>query len=210
MMQFGQNQYTQSLADSLAARSNQNLNQNVMPQINQGAQLAGQYGGTRQGVAQGVAAGNAQTGLDSAIAGLYVDAYGKDQNFYTQQRGQDQSGMQLGANIYQMGNTGNLGIGAGQAALGQSYMNAPMTATQQYASVINPYMGVNGGTNYDANGNPVGGLQGALGGGLAGYQAARNLGFGSSSVPAQSAASSSSTGWGTGDYYGNQDYGSYY
>lgn len=98
-------------------------------------------------------------------------------------------------------------------------MNAPMTATQQYASVINPYMGVNGGTNsshsstttnYDANGNPVGGLQGALGGGLAGYQAARNLGFGSSSVPAQSAASSSSTGWGTGDYYGNQDYGSYY
>ena len=220
MMQFGQNQYTQSLADSLTARSNQNLNQTVMPQINQGAQLAGQYGGTRQGVAQGVAAGNAQTGLDSAIAGLYVDAYGKDQNFYTQQRGQDQSGMQLGANIYQMGNTGNLGIGAGQAALGQSYMNAPMTATQQYASVINPYMNVNGGTNsshsstttnYDANGNPVGGgLQGALGGGLAGYQAARNLGFGSSSVPAQSAASSSSTGWGTGDYYGNQDYGSYY
>ena len=220
MMQFGQNQYTQSLADSLTARSNQNLNQTVMPQINQGAQLAGQYGGTRQGVAQGVAAGNAQTGLDSAIAGLYVDAYGKDQNFYTQQRGQDQSGMQLGANIYQMGNTGNLGIGAGQAALGQSYMNAPMTATQQYASVINPYMNVNGGTNsshsstttnYDANGNPVGGgLQGALGGGLAGYQAARNLGFGRSSVPAQSAASSSSTGWGTGDYYGNQDYGSYY
>ena len=190
MMQFGQNQYTQNLADQLTARSNQNLNQNVMPQINQGAQLAGQYGGTRQGVAQGVAAGNAQTGLDSAIAGLYVDAYGKDQNFYTQQRGQDQSGMQLGANIYQMGNTGNLGIGAGQAALGQSYMNAPMTATQQYASVINPYMGVNGGTNsshsstttnYDANGNPVGGLQGALGGGLAGYQAARNLGFGSGS-----------------------------
>ena len=220
MMQFGQNQYTQRLADQLTARSNQNLNQTVMPQINQGAQLAGQYGGTRQGVAQGVAAGNAQTGLDSAIAGLYVDAYGRDQNFYTQQRGQDQSGMQLGANIYQMGNTGNLGIGAGQAALGQSYMNAPMTATQQYASVINPYMNVNGGTNsshsstttnYDANGNPVGGgLQGALGGGLAGYQAARNLGFGGSSVPAQSAASSSSTGWGTGDYYGNQDYGSYY
>ena len=208
MMQFGQNQYTQSLADSLAARSNQNLNQNVMPQINQGAQLAGQYGGTRQGVAQGVAAGNAQTGLDSAIAGLYVDAYGKDQNFYTQQRGQDQSGMQLGANIYQMGNTGNLGIGAGQAALGQSYMNAPMTATQQYASVINPYMNVNGGTNsshsstttnYDANGNPVGGLQGALGGGLAGYQAARNLGFGNNTWNTNETWKPSTGGYDMGD-----------
>ena len=195
---FGQNQYTQRLADQLTARSNQNLNQTVMPQINQGAQLAGQYGGTRQGVAQGVAAGNAQTGLDSAIAGLYVDAYGRDQNFYTQQRGQDQSGMQLGANIYNMGNSGNLGIGAGQAALGQQYQNAPMQATQTYASTINPYMGVNGGTNsshssttnnYDANGNLIGGggggggfnLQGALGGGLAGYQTGRNLGIGGGS-----------------------------
>lgn len=194
---FGQNQYTQRLADQLTARSNQNLNQTVIPQINQGAQLAGQYGGTRQGVAQGVAAGNAQTGLDSAIAGLYVDAYGRDQNFYTQQRGQDQSGMQLGANIYNMGNAGNLGIGAGQAALGQQYQNAPMQATQTYASTINPYMNVNGGTNsshssttnnYDANGNLIGGgggggggfnLQGALGGGLAGYQTAQNLGMGS-------------------------------
>ncbi len=213
---FGQNQYTQRLADQLTARSNQNLNQTVMPQINQGAQLAGQYGGTRQGVAQGVAAGNAQTGLDSAIAGLYVDAYGRDQNFYTQQRGQDQSGMQLGANIYNMGNSGNLGIGAGQAALGQQYQNAPMQATQTYASTINPYMNVNGGTNsshssttnnYDANGNLIGGggggggnnLQGMLGGGLAGYQTAQNLGMGNNTWNTNAAWQPSSGGYDMGN-----------
>ena len=196
LMGFGQNQYTEQLANNLTAANNQNLRNVVMPQIAQGAQLSGQYGGTRQGVAQGVAAANAQTGLDVARSGLYNTAYGQDQNFYTQQRGQDQNGMQLGMNMYQIGNTGNLGIGAGQAALGQQYQQAPLTALNNYAGIINPYMNVNGGTNsshssttnnYDANGNLIGGgggssgggWQGALGGGLAGYQTARNLGLGS-------------------------------
>lgn len=189
---FGQNQNTQNLANALTAQSNQNLAQNVMPQISQGAQLAGQYGGSRQGIAEGVAAGNAQSGLNASIAGLYSQAYGQDQNFYTQQRGQDQSGMQLGANLYNMGNTGNLGVGAGQYQLGQTYMNAPLTAAQNYAGIVNPYSGLGGsstsgsssnGTSTTTNsGNPGtttgGGLQGALGGAMAGWQMGSNFGMG--------------------------------
>lgn len=189
---FGQNQNTQNLANALTAQSNQNLAQNVMPQISQGAQLAGQYGGSRQGIAEGIAAGNAQTGLNTAIAGLYSQAYGQDQNFYTQQRGQDQSGMQLGANLYSMGNTGNLGVGAGQYQLGQTYMNAPLTAAQNYASIVNPYSNLGGSsvsgggssststvTDSGSPGQQVGGgLQGTLGGAISGYQMGRNLGLG--------------------------------
>lgn len=190
MYNFGQNQYTEQLANNLQRTSNQNLQQNVLPQISQGAQLAGQYGGSRQGVAEGIAAGNAQTGLDLARSQLYNNAYGQDQNFYTQQRGQDQSGMQLGANLYGMGNTGNLGIGAGQYQLGQTYMNAPLTAAQNYAGIVNPYANLGsssitagGGTSTTTNsGNPGtttgGGLQGALGGALGGWQMGSNLGLG--------------------------------
>jgi hypothetical protein len=187
---FGQNQNTQNLANALTAQSNQNLAQNVMPQISQGAQLAGQYGGSRQGIAEGIAAGNAQGGLNTAIANLYNNAYGQDQNFYTQQRGQDQSGMQLGANLYNMGNTGNLGVGAGQYQLGQTYMNAPLTAAQNYAGIVNPYSGLGGSSTSGGgststtttSGNPGtttgGGLQGMAGGALAGWQMGSNFGLG--------------------------------
>ena len=189
---FGQNPYTEALANNLQTTSNQNLAQNVMPQIAQGAQQAGQYGGSRQGVAEGIAAGNAQSGLDLARSQLYSNAYGQDQNFYTQQRGQDQSGMVLGANLYGIGNTGNLGIGAGQYALGQNYMNAPLNALQNYASVVNPYANLNGSSTSGGgssntsttttSGNPGitsgGGLQGALGGALGGWQMGKNLGMG--------------------------------
>lgn len=221
---FGQSAATQNLAGALTAQSNQNLAQNVMPGINQGAQQAGQYGGTRQGIAQGVAAGNAQTGLNTALAGLYSQAYGQDQNFYTQQRGQDQSGVQLGANLYNMGNTGNLGVGAGQYALGKANMNAPIDAANTYASVINPYMNVNGGTNsshsstttnYKADGTPVGGgFQDALGTGLATYQTVRNMGLGSGGSSIGSAGYSNpslglsgSGGYQAGGGYGSVPYG---
>ena len=198
---FGQNPYIQKQADALQAQSNQNLSQNVMPAIGQGAQAAGQYGGSRQGIAQGVAAGNAQAGVAGAQANLYANAYATDQNaqlsnksldnnfflgnqgqmqnFYTAQRGQDQSGMALGANLYNMGNSGNLGAGAGQTSLGQQYQNAPMTALQQYGNTLSPYSGLGGGQT--TTGTSGGGVQGMAGGALAGAQIGQNLGFGSGS-----------------------------
>lgn len=202
---FGQNPYIQKQADNLQTQSNQNLSQNVMPAIGQGAQAAGQYGGSRQGIAQGVAAGNAQAGVAGAQANLYANAYATDrnmdlsnksldnsfylgnqgqmQNFYSQQRSQDQSGMALGANIYNMGNSGNLGAGAGQAALGQQYQNAPLSALQQYGNTLSPYSGLGGGQT--TTGTYGGGAMGMAGGALAGAQIGRNLnfGFGSFGVP---------------------------
>ena len=193
--QFGRNENTRFLADALTEQSNQNLSQNVMPGISQGAQLAGQYGGSRQGVAEGIAAGNAQSGLNASIAGLYSQAYGQDQNFYTQQRGQDQDGVRLGADLYGMGNSGNLGIGSGQYSLGKAYQDAPMNALEKYQGVVAPYTNAGGGTNssssstttnYGSSTDPVGGKKGSnwqdiAGGAMAGYQTARNLGLGGSS-----------------------------
>ena len=173
---FGSNPYIQKQAAALQNLSNQNLSQNVMPAIGSAAQMAGGYGGSRHGVAQGVAAGNAQTGLDAATSNLYSNAYGQDQNFYTQQRGQDQNGAQIGANIYSMGNAGNLGLGAGQYGLGQQYQNAPLGAVQNYSNTISPYSGL-GSAQTDTR-QQGGGFQGIAGGALAGAQIGRNLGFG--------------------------------
>ena len=173
---FGTNPYIQGQAKSIQDLSNQNLSQNVMPGIGQGAQMAGQYGGSRQGIAQGVAAGNAQTGVNAATAGLMSSAYGQDQNFYTQQRGQDQNGVALGANIFNQGNVGNLGIGSGQYGLGQQYQNAPLGALQQYSNTISPYSGL--GSSQTGVASQGGGVMGTMGGALAGAQIGKNLGFG--------------------------------
>ena len=206
---FGANPYTAQQAQNIQATSNQNLSQNVMPGIGQGAQGAGQYGGSRQGIAEGVAAGNAQAGVNTAQANLYSNAYqtdqnnalqnksldnqyalgqgqlnlsnqGQMQNFYTQNRGLDQSGAQIGANIYNSGNTGNLAAGAGQTALGQQYQNAPMTALQNYSNTISPYSGLNSGQSTVSTSG--GGALGTMCGALAGAQIGKNLGFGSNSI----------------------------
>ena len=198
---YGQNPYIAQQSTALQNQSNQNLAQNVMPGIGRGATGAGQYGGTRQGIAEGVAAGNAQTGVANAQANLYSTAYGQDQNFanqnrsmdltnqgqmqnfYTQQRGQDQSGMQLGANLYSMGNSGNLGIGAGQTAIGQQYQNAPINALQQYSNTISPYSGL--GSSQVTTGSSNAGAQGVVGGALAGAQMFSNLNLGMGSNTSQ-------------------------
>jgi len=174
---FGNNPYLDKQAKSLQDLSNQNLSQNVMPSIRSGAQMAGQFGGSRQGIAQGVAAGNAQTGLNAATAGLYGNAYNADQNFYTNQRGQDLQQYGLGANIYGQGTLGNLGIGSGQYTLGQQYQNAPLSALQNYSNTISPYSGL--GSAQTTTANSGGGALGVMGGALAGAQIGSNLGFGS-------------------------------
>lgn len=213
---YGQSPWVNQTAQALTAQSNQNLMQNVMPGIRSGAQSAGQYGGSRQAIAEGVAAGNAQTGLNSALASLYGNAYGQDQNaalqnksldnsynlglgnlsltnqgqmqnFYTQQRQQDLQGVTAGANLYNSGNQGNLGIGQGQYTLGQTSMNAPANAISQYNSLISPYTGFGqSSTNTNSGG---GGVQGFAGGAMAGAQIANNLGLGQTSYTPQQIAS---------------------
>ena len=106
---------------------------------------------------------------------------GQMQNFYTQNRQLDQSGMQLGANLYGVGNTGNLAADSGDTALGASYQNAPLTALQNYSNTISPYTGLGGtqSTTQSGTQSTGGGAIGTVGGALAGSQIYKNLGFGS-------------------------------
>lgn len=129
--QPGMNPYIQQQAQALQAQSNQNLKQNVLPGIGQGAQAAGMYGSSRQGTAEGIAMGNAQTGLDSAVAGMYSNAYNQDQNSQLQRQGMSNqmsiAGMQNNTNMrgqdqsYSLGNKqadNSYGLGQGNLTLG--------------------------------------------------------------------------------------------
>lgn len=87
-----------------------------------------------------------------------------DQNFYTNQRGQDISQMGLGANL---ANQGNLGLGnQGQQLYQNGYQQqqAPYQALGQYAGLLSPFTGLNNSTTNSTPG--YSGLQGALAGGL--------------------------------------------
>lgn len=112
--QFGRNPWIAQQAQALQAQSNQNLQQNVLPGIGRGAQAAGMYGSSRQGIAEGQAMGNAQTGLNSAIANLYSQSYGQDQQYDLASRGLDNSfklGMgNLDLNRTQANNSYDLGL----------------------------------------------------------------------------------------------------
>jgi hypothetical protein len=151
------NPYEGRQADAIRAQQQQFLDQ-AMNNIRSGAVAVGGLGGSRQGVAQGVAAGQAATGLDAALANLYgsnwnqdqnraLTQYGMDQNFYNAQRGLDQSGAQLGANLYNLGQQGQ------------------WMPYQQYTNTLSPWSGFGTTT---ASGSQGGGVQGAVGGALSG------------------------------------------
>lgn len=189
-MSGGVNPNTTAQANSLRDMVNQNLSTNIMPGIRSSALGNGSYGGSRQGVAEGVAAGQASTGLASSLANLYSGNYqfdtnagmqqqglnnnfalglgqlgnqstAQNQNFYTNQRGQDLQQYQLGSNMYGAGVQGNVGLGSGMFNTGQAAMNAPTTALNNYSNTISPYSGLGGGKTTTEGGST---LAGALGG----------------------------------------------
>lgn len=192
----------------LSQASNQNLQQNVLPGLRYGAQAAGGFGGTRQGIAEGVAAGNAQAGLAGQIGqlalgfgGLQNQALGQNQNFYTQQRGQDLQATALGASLYGAGTTGVLGQGQGLYDLGTTQQTAAWTPYQQANSLYSPYSGLGGSATSTQSGSTAGG---ALGGALAGAQLGKLWG-GTNSMGNSTSASAWNTpatswGFGTGGF----------
>jgi hypothetical protein len=202
----GRNPYLQQMGAAIQAQSNQNLQQNILPGIGQGAQAAGMYGSSRQGTAEGMAMGNAQTGVNSALANMYLNGYGQDQNynlglgnlalgnknadqnfmlgnknsdqgFYTQQRGQDLQQVGLGASLFGQGNQGMLNQGQGIYNLGLTGQQAPWQSMQNFGSVSQPYTGF-GSSSQNQSGSAGAGF---LGGALAGSQA-YNI-FGGNSGP---------------------------
>jgi len=127
----------------------------------------GGLGGSRQGVAQGVATGLANQGYTGNVANMLstdwqnqqnrnLTQYGMDQNFYTAQRGQDQSGAALGANL--------VGLGT----------QLPWTGINGANSTYGQYTGFGNTTNTSQSG---GGMQGLLGGALGGAQMAKAWGW---------------------------------
>lgn len=118
------------------------------------------------------------------VGGLQNQRYGQDQNFalgvgnlglgyqnslqnfYTAQRGQDMQGMQLGANLFQQGNTGMQQQGQGLYNLGLTQQQAPWNVVGNYTNTVSPFTGF-GNTSTSTPGNAG---AGALGGAMVGAQ----------------------------------------
>jgi hypothetical protein len=103
---LGMNPWLQQQGAAMQAASNKNLQQNILPGIGQGAMAAGMYGSSRQGAAEGRAMADSQTGLNSALANMYSQSYGQDQQYDLGNRGLQ--------NQYSLG-MGNLALGNKQA-----------------------------------------------------------------------------------------------
>ena len=155
--------------------------------------LAGGYGGSRQALAQGKAINGMGLNLASALSNMYGNAYQFDQGNFTNQRGQDmnsytanrqldQSGAQLGANLYQMGNTGSLSQGQGLYNIGSTDQNAMWQLLQNLSNMTGPYTGLN--STSTVNGTNSGSVLGnILGGATLGQKIYSGWGTGSNSMP---------------------------
>jgi hypothetical protein len=155
------NPYQGGQADAIRTQTQDFLN-DALNQIRSGAVATGGLGGTREGVAQGIALSKGADYLSGNLANLYgsnwnsdqnraLQQYGMDQNFYTAQRGQDQSGAALGAQLYGLG------------------QNGQWSNLTNYGNLLSNWSGF--GTTTGTNSQGGGGL-GALGGALGGAQLA--------------------------------------
>lgn len=154
------NPYLGSMADEIGRRTQQGLTQ-AFNGIRSNFVGGGQLGSDRQGVAEGVATRGAMDSLQGNLAGLFsgqynadanrdLSRYQGDQSFYTNQRGQDQAGLALGANLFNQGMDGE--------------WNAINNATQTYS----PFTGYGNSTQSTNGGDPD--WMKILGGMGAGYQ----------------------------------------
>lgn len=175
--QYQQNPYLSQMGDVLTNRVTDNLNRNIMPGIRSNAVMAGGFGGSRQGVVEANAMKDANQGISDALTGAYFQdftnqmnrnlaQYGQNQNFYSNQRGQDLQQTQLGANLFNMGNQGWLSQGQGLSGLGTTQQQAPW----QVINNANAGLGQWSGYGTTTSANQGGGAQGVLGGALAGGQ----------------------------------------
>ena len=195
---FGQgpsNPYLASQASGIAQTATRNLQNNILPGIDGGAVAAGGYGGSRQGIAQGNAIGQTNQDITNATSNLYSNAYGQDQNynlgmgglanqaqsnqnnFYTQQRGLDQSGAQLGANLTTNANAGLVGQGQGVYGVGNTQQQAPWQVTNNAGNAFSQYSGLGGSQINTQQGSGLGAI---LGGAQLGSTLINNLGLGQS------------------------------
>jgi hypothetical protein len=163
---MGANPYQGAQADALRQAAMDQFGQ-FNNQITSGAVGVGGLGGARQGVAQAGAFDAVNKNLMGATANLYgsnwnadanreLQRYGYDQNFYTNNRQLDQSGVALGANMMGLANNGDWsGLNSANGIFGN-------------------YTGFGNTTNSSQSG---GGWQGGLGGAIGGATLGRNMGW---------------------------------
>lgn len=175
--QYQQNPYLSQMGDVLTNRVSDNLQRQIMPGIRSNAVAAGGFGGSRQGVVEANAMKDANQTISDALTGAYFQdftnqmnrnlaQYGQNQNFFSNQRGQDLQQLALGANLFQQGNQGWLSQGQGMLGLGQTQQQAPW----QVINNANAGLGQWSGYGTTTSANQGGGAQGALGGAMAGGQ----------------------------------------
>lgn len=152
------------MADEITRRSNLARDQGNNA-IRSNAVGVGGLGGSRQGVAEGINNAMSNDSLQGNLTSLFGTDWTNQQNrnltnqgqqmgFYTQQRGQDQTGAALGANLFQQGQQGMWG---------------PLNNAN---GVYGNYTGLGNTTQTQNSG---GGVSGMLGGALGGSIIAKNL-----------------------------------
>jgi hypothetical protein len=155
---MGSNPFQGAQADAIRQGSVDLFGQ-LNNQIRSNSVGVGGLGGGRMGVAQAGAAGEAQKAYMGGVANLYgsnwnadqnrdLSRYGMDQGFYTANRGLDQSGAALGANMMGLANNGD------------------WSGLNQANGIYSPWSGFGNSTNSSQSG---GGALGGLGGALAGF-----------------------------------------
>jgi hypothetical protein len=166
-------QTNQALGNSLA-----NLNFNAW---NQGEQNALQSRSIDNSYALGqgnLALGNKQAdnSYNLGLGNLGLGQMQAQQNFYTNQRGQDLQQAGLGANLVQGGNQGLQQGGQGMYNLGLTQQQAPLNALQAYAGMLSPFTGLNQSNSQTTPGAST--IGSALGGALTAAQIWQLLGGG--------------------------------
>lgn len=163
----GGNPYLDMQGGAIARRMTDNLQRNVLPSISQFSAAGGAYGGSRQGVLEANAMKDMNLGLGDSLANLYgadwaneqnrnLTTRGQDMGFYTAQRGQDQTGAALGADLYSKGVQGQ------------------WSPIKNAADTYSPFTGL--GTTTQTQ-NTGGGWGGAVGGALGAAQLGKNMGW---------------------------------
>lgn len=189
----GLNPYLTQAQQAIASQVTDNLNRNILPGLSSSAIASGNYGGSRQGVLEANALKDANSSIANAMANLSYNAYNTasnnnlqqqqinnayslglgnlglgytqaDNNFYTAQRGQDLSQMQLAQSMFNTGAQGTLAGGQGLYNVGNTVQQAPWQSLGNFGSISSPYTGFGTTTGSSSGSTAAGVLGGALGG----------------------------------------------
>lgn len=215
---YQQNPYAQQMAGTLAQQIGEQFQRQIQPQISQSAIAAGGYGGSRQGVLEANAANDLQQNTGQAVGTMLGNMYGQDLSYNL---GMGNLGLGY-ANLDRSINNDNNQWGLQGAQLGMQLQDRQLQQNQlglSNGSQINDNA-YNNWNRYSQGANSIGqgyGSQTQSGGGgntmmgmLGGAQLGNQLGKQVGNWWDSNQSMTGNGGWGTGNSYGNQDFGNYF